>query len=113
MALVKAPFFLVKCHSSRIIAVSNPFIFQVHALMFPRGDDGYSKKRQSQFLSETLRSCLHVLNTGKGALPAIEIMEALIHHFKTVQAVKEASLEELQKVVNNRMADLIHRHFNQ
>ena len=80
MALVKAPFFLVKCHSSRIIAVSNPFIFQVHALMFPRGDDGYSKKRQSQFLSETLRSCLHVLNTGKGALPAIEIMEALIHH---------------------------------
>ena len=39
--------------------------------------------------------------------------QALIHHFKTVQAVKEASLEELQKVVNNRMADLIHRHFNQ
>ena len=48
--------------------------------MFPRGDDGYSKKRQSQFMSETLRSCLYVLNTGKGALPAIEVMEALIHH---------------------------------
>jgi excinuclease ABC subunit C len=39
--------------------------------------------------------------------------QALIHYFRTVQAVKEASLEELQKVVNNRMADLIHRHFNQ
>jgi len=48
--------------------------------MFSRGDDGYSKKKQSQFLAETLRACLHVLNTGKGALPAIEIMEALIHH---------------------------------
>lgn len=38
--------------------------------------------------------------------------QALIHHFKTVQAVKEASLEELQKVVNNRMAELVFRHFN-
>jgi excinuclease ABC subunit C len=38
--------------------------------------------------------------------------QALIHHFKTVQAVKEASLEELQKVVNNRMAELVFTHFN-
>jgi len=38
--------------------------------------------------------------------------QALIHHFKTVQAVKEASLEDLQKVVNNRMAELVFRHFN-
>ena len=37
--------------------------------------------------------------------------QALIHHFKTVQAVKEASLEELQKVVNNKMAALIYGHF--
>ena len=38
--------------------------------------------------------------------------QALIHHFKTVQAVKEASLEELQKVVNNRIAALIHAQFH-
>ena len=38
--------------------------------------------------------------------------QALIHHFKTVHAVKEASLEDLQKVVNNRMAELVFRHFN-
>jgi excinuclease ABC subunit C len=38
--------------------------------------------------------------------------QALIHHFKTVQAVKEASLEELQQVVNNRIAALIHAHFH-
>jgi excinuclease ABC subunit C len=37
--------------------------------------------------------------------------QALIHHFKTVQAVKEASLEELQKVVNNRMAAAVYNHF--
>lgn len=37
--------------------------------------------------------------------------QALIHHFKTVQAVKEASLEELQKAVNNKMAALIYGHF--
>jgi tetratricopeptide (TPR) repeat protein len=80
MALSKAPFFLANSHISRIIASSNRFIFQVLALMFPRGDDGYSKKRQSQFLSETLRACLLVLDTGKGALPSFEIMEALIHH---------------------------------
>lgn len=80
MALAKAPFFLAKSHISRIIAHSNRFIFQVQALMFPRGDDGYSKKKQSQFLAETLRACLYVLNSGKGSLPAIEIMEALIHY---------------------------------
>ncbi len=38
--------------------------------------------------------------------------QALIHHFKTVQAVKEASLEELQKVVNNRIAEIVFNHFN-
>lgn len=38
--------------------------------------------------------------------------QALIHHFKTVQAVKEASLEDLQKVVNNKMAALIYNHFH-
>jgi excinuclease ABC subunit C len=38
--------------------------------------------------------------------------QALIHHFKTVQAVKEASLEELQQVVNNRIAALIHAQFH-
>ena len=38
--------------------------------------------------------------------------QALIHHFKTVQAVKEASLEELQKVVNNRIAELVFNHFH-
>jgi excinuclease UvrABC nuclease subunit len=38
--------------------------------------------------------------------------QALIHHFKTVQAVKEASLEELQKVVNNRMAETVYTHFH-
>jgi excinuclease ABC subunit C len=38
--------------------------------------------------------------------------QALIHHFKTVQAVKEASLEDLQKVVNNKMATLIYNHFH-
>ncbi len=38
--------------------------------------------------------------------------QALIHHFKTVQAVKEASLEELQKAVNNKMALVIFKHFN-
>lgn len=80
MALLKAPFFLAKSHISRIIAVSNRFIIQLQALMFPRGDDGYSKKKQSQFLAETLRACLHVIETGNGSLPAIEIMEALIHY---------------------------------
>jgi len=38
--------------------------------------------------------------------------QALIHHFKTVQAVKEASLEDLQKVVNNRMAAVVFNHFH-
>ena len=37
--------------------------------------------------------------------------QSLIHHFKTVHAVKEASIEELQQVVNNRMAELVYRHF--
>ena len=38
--------------------------------------------------------------------------QALIHHFKTVQAVKEASLEELQKAVNNKMALVVYNHFH-
>jgi excinuclease ABC subunit C len=38
--------------------------------------------------------------------------QALIHHFKTVQAVKEASLEELKKVVNNRIAMVVFNHFH-
>jgi len=38
--------------------------------------------------------------------------QALIHHFKTVQAVKEASLEELKKAINNRMAELVFNHFH-
>jgi excinuclease ABC subunit C len=38
--------------------------------------------------------------------------QALIHHFKTVQAVKEASIEDLKKAVNNRMAELVYKHFN-
>ena len=38
--------------------------------------------------------------------------QALIHHFKTVQAVKEASLEELQKAVNNKMALAVYNHFH-
>jgi excinuclease ABC subunit C len=38
--------------------------------------------------------------------------QALIHHFKTVQAVKDASLAELQQVVNNRVAAVIHAHFH-
>jgi excinuclease ABC subunit C len=39
--------------------------------------------------------------------------QALIHHFKTVQAVKEASLEELQKAVNHRMAEIVFTYFRQ
>jgi excinuclease ABC subunit C len=38
--------------------------------------------------------------------------QALIHHFKTVQAVKEASIDDLKKAVNNRMAELVYKHFN-
>jgi excinuclease ABC subunit C len=38
--------------------------------------------------------------------------QALIHHFKTVQAVKEASLEELKKAVNDRQAKAVHNHFH-
>ncbi len=38
--------------------------------------------------------------------------QALIHYFKTVQAVKEASLEELKKAVNDRQAQAVFNHFN-
>jgi excinuclease ABC subunit C len=39
--------------------------------------------------------------------------QALIHHFKTVKAVKEASLEELQQAVNHRMAEIVFKYFHQ
>jgi excinuclease ABC subunit C len=39
--------------------------------------------------------------------------QALIHHFKTVKAVKEASLEELQQAVNHRMAEIVFKYFRQ
>lgn len=47
--------------------------------MDPINDDGFSKKKQSQYLNEILKSCLRVLETGKGSLPSNETLEALVH----------------------------------
>ncbi|MFZ9759895.1 MAG: tetratricopeptide repeat protein [Candidatus Kapaibacteriota bacterium] len=47
--------------------------------MNPIGEDGFSKKKQNQYLKEVLKQCLHVLDTGKGSLPGNETLEALVH----------------------------------
>ncbi len=38
--------------------------------------------------------------------------QSLIHHFKTVNAVKEASMEELEQVVNKRIASVVWTYFH-
>lgn len=47
--------------------------------MYPHGEDGFSKKQQSQYLREVLKNCIRTLDTGKGTLPNIETLEALVH----------------------------------
>ena len=38
--------------------------------------------------------------------------QALIVHFKTVNAVKEASLNELEEAVNKKAAAIVYQHFH-
>jgi excinuclease ABC subunit C len=66
---------------------------------------GLSKHRDRRS-KEALRSELTDIK-GIGFRTA----QALIHHFKSVNVVREASLEELEKVINKKLALLVYNHF--
>ena len=91
-----------------------PSVFKSH--LSGKGNQESREEDTKQFKLLLLNKLLIPLLSQQMAvfhqnMASLETWKKVIHHFKTVQAVKEASLEELKKAINNRMAEIVYAHF--